>query len=132
MPIKDPEARRAYQRQWIAARRERWFAENGPCVQCGSNVNLQLDHIDPAIKISHRIWSWSQRRLTEELAKCQVLCEECHKKKTAESYEEPPHGTDSRYCNPRYRCRCDECTDAHRVYKNDQRANRRAKGLRVT
>ena len=60
-----------------------WFDINGPCVLCGSNEELQLDHIDPQTKISHRIFTWSEERRLKELAKCRVLCWRCHKKKTA-------------------------------------------------
>lgn len=132
MPYKDPEAQRAYQRQWTARRREEWLAEHGPCVQCGSSESLEIDHIDPNQKISHRVFSWNQQKRDAELTKCQVLCNTCHKRKTASSYDPPAHGTESRYCNPRYRCRCAPCTESHRLEKNRRRAIRRAAGLPVT
>lgn len=58
------------------------FAENGPCRQCGSTEDLELDHIDPTTKISHAVWSWSEQRRAEELKKCQVLCHNYHETKT--------------------------------------------------
>jgi 5-methylcytosine-specific restriction endonuclease McrA len=73
---------REYQRKWIAARRAEWFAGKA-CAMCGSKESLELDHIIPALKVDNHIWSWSKQRRDEELAKCQALCEECHKKKTA-------------------------------------------------
>ena len=63
--------------------RENWFAANGPCQKCGSEQNLELDHVNPKEKVSHSVWSWSPRRRELELGKCQVLCRKCHRAKTA-------------------------------------------------
>lgn len=57
------------------------------CVQCGEcdPQKLQLDHIDmngKATEHDHKIWSWSKERREAEIAKCQVLCKDCHAKKT--------------------------------------------------
>jgi 5-methylcytosine-specific restriction endonuclease McrA len=82
---------RDYQRTWIARRRAEWFADK-QCVRCGSVEKLRLDHIDAKTKVrrmDHAIWSWSLERREAEIAKCQVLCEECHKLKTAENNEYP-------------------------------------------
>ena len=90
MPHKDPEVRKAYQkayqRQWIAQRRADFFADK-ICVRCGSSEGLELDHIDPSTKISNNIWSWSQVRREAEIAKCQILCADCHTEKTVENWE---------------------------------------------
>lgn len=75
---KNPDEQRRYMREWIRRRREAWFAENGPCARCGSEEDLLLHHRDPTKKVSHRIWSWSEKRRLEELAKCVVLCRKCH------------------------------------------------------
>lgn len=82
MPYKDKEKQRAFQNEWIKTRRAAWTKEHGPCISCGGTENLQVDHIDPAQKVSHRIWSLSRVKQEIELAKCQVLCYECHKRKT--------------------------------------------------
>lgn len=81
MPL-EGERKREYQREWLANRRANFFADKA-CVRCGSAEQLELDHIDPEQKVSHRIWSWSQERRDAEIAKCQVLCAECHKAKSA-------------------------------------------------
>ena len=81
MPYIDRETQRAYQRAWRAKRRSDFFAGK-VCARCGSAENLELDHIDRTTKVSHAIWSWSEARRQAELAKCQVLCAECHKDKT--------------------------------------------------
>jgi hypothetical protein len=87
MPIKDPEARRRYQREWKARRvrelKGAWMAANGPCVDCGSWDQLELDHVDPSTKVSHRIWSWSDEHRAAELEKCAPRCRVCHARKSA-------------------------------------------------
>lgn len=108
------EKKKEYQRQWKQKRRVQWLEENGPCVLCGSDEDMQIDHIDPDQKVDHKIWSWSKARREAELAKCQILCYSCHKKKT-EKERRPPHGTNSRYTSKKFRCRCDLCREAHRL-----------------
>jgi hypothetical protein len=83
MGYKDKEKQREYQRLWRERRRRDWFDKNGPCIKCHSWENLEIDHIDPKLKTSHRIWSWSEKRRDRELAKCQVLCKVCHAEKSA-------------------------------------------------
>lgn len=108
MPYKDKEKKRQYDRERIQKRRAKWFLEEGPCRKCGSAENLEVDHIDPSTKVSHRIWSWSEERLYEELAKCQPLCKNCHKNKTSDQISVKEHGT-TMYQRG---CRCRVCTDA--------------------
>jgi len=81
---------REYQRLWIAKRRAEFF-KNKTCILCGSEENLELDHIDPSTKVSHTIWSWSEKRRLEEIAKCQILCHDCHVRKTIKNHEKA-HG----------------------------------------
>lgn len=111
MGYKSAEAQREYQREWIAARRAEFFKDK-KCVRCGSRESLELDHIDPSMKVDHKIWSWSQERRDEEIAKCQVLCKPCHVEKTGADIE-PPHGTNSRYTSKKWKCRCELCKWAH-------------------
>jgi 5-methylcytosine-specific restriction endonuclease McrA len=59
-------------------RRELWVIENGPCQLCGSWENLEVDHRNREDKFSHRIWSYTEEKRAEELAKCRVLCRSCH------------------------------------------------------
>lgn len=72
-----------YQSKWVRKRRDDWMKANGPCRMCGSDQKLELDHIDPTQKVSHRIWSWARDRFEAEASKCQVLCRDCHRRKTA-------------------------------------------------
>lgn len=114
MPRPTQELQRRYQRDWVANRRDAWFAENGPCVNCGSWEQLELDHIDPKTKVTSHVWSWSEKRRIEELAKCQVLCSVCHLRKTkAERKPTLIHGT--YYGYNKARCRCDACRTAFAV-----------------
>ncbi len=118
MPYKDKARRFAYQSGWVQKRRLKWLEENGPCAKCGASGNLEVDHLDPELKISHRIWSWSEKRREEELKKCQILCGSCHLKKTAEwrasrIRPEEMHGTCTGYM--KYKCRCEKCREYKRL-----------------
>lgn len=84
MPYKDRKVRNAYGLEWRNRRRREWFEIHNQCAECGSKEDLELDHIDPLTKVSHRIWSWSKEKRESELAKCHPLCADCHKKKTKE------------------------------------------------
>lgn len=68
------------------------------CVKCGiTDVRvLEFDHVDPATKsfsIARGIASTlSWENILAEIAKCQLLCANCHKIKTAEQqnwYKKP-------------------------------------------
>lgn len=82
MPKDRKEYLRNYRRQWMRNRRLEFFTGK-VCVLCSSSEKLELDHINPADKITHSIWSWTESRRLVEISKCQVLCKECHKAKTA-------------------------------------------------
>lgn len=121
MPFANKQERMEYQREWIADRRASFFAGKC-CVKCGSTTDLELDHIDPAQKVSHRIWSWSAIRRNEELSKCQVLCAECHLEKTVSESQTARCGDASMY---RRGCRCDDCKFAQRIKMREYRMNKR-------
>lgn len=80
MPL-SKEAKRKYDKIWLKKRKAEFF-DNKVCAKCGSKNNLELDHINPETKITHRVWSWAKERREEELNKCQALCKDCHKQKT--------------------------------------------------
>lgn len=81
MPYRDPVAKSRWQSDLYRTRREAWFAGKA-CARCGATADLELDHRDPSLKVSHRIWFWNDERRAAELAKCQVLCRTCHAGKT--------------------------------------------------
>lgn len=76
---------RPYQRIWIKKRRTDWIIKNGPCTLCGSEKDLQVDHINRRTKELNpqAIWSRQKSVRVKELSKCQVLCGKCHKNKTS-------------------------------------------------
>jgi 5-methylcytosine-specific restriction endonuclease McrA len=119
------DAKRAYQRAWMARRRDGWIRENGPCAWCGSEEQLEVDHIDPGTKLIQPRDIWSRRADVRagELAKCQVLCRQCHiEKSAAEKAYVSPHGLRARYARKdENKCRCEECRQANAEYENARR-----------
>lgn len=120
MPLSG-DAKREYQRKWLAKRRQDWIdSQGGVCAVCGSDDRLEVDHIDPSTKTCNPrdIWSRAQAFRDAELAKCQVLCYTHHLEKTnAEKFV--PHGTNGRYNDG---CRCAPCTAAHSALAREWRA----------
>ena len=84
---------------WIKKRKQhnlklirRWKVLKGCsiCGYCKDAVALDLDHIDPKTKDRNRFlkgrtaitYTWSKKRIKEELVKCRVLCANCHRIET--------------------------------------------------
>lgn len=64
------------------------YLQANPCIDCGETdiVVLEFDHIDPEQKelnIARDYYLVSPEKLKEEIAKCQVRCANCHRRKTA-------------------------------------------------
>lgn len=126
MSYKDPTKQSDYQRRWIANRRANFFADKS-CVTCGATKNLELDHINPADKTSHKIWSWAKKRREAEIAKCQVLCTECHKAKTYEQRShKAQHGRGGMY---KKGCRCFLCVEWNRERTRAYRARKKLEAV---
>ena len=121
MPYKNKEDQLAYQRRWMRERRAR-FTDGQKCAHCGSTEKIHWHHVDPAQKISHRIWTWAIPRIQAELAKCIPLCSGCHA--IHHKGGQLVHGTKSGYSN--YGCRCRQCLDAANAYNRGLRARQRA------
>ena len=124
MNWQDPEARKAYFRSYYRKRRKQQLALVSPviaCVICNATDNLHIDHIDPSKKCFHV----NKRMLNrQELAKCQILCESCHNKKTSKEMTKPiTHGTS--YAIYRLRCKCTVC----HVMRNFYRRQRAGTGI---
>jgi hypothetical protein len=83
MPLKDRDAQRQYQLEWMWRRRWTWILEHGPCNWCGSTNNLQVSYRNPAKKLVKvaSIWSRSDESRAQLLEHCEVLCGECHRRK---------------------------------------------------
>lgn len=62
--------------------------KNNPCEMCGESriPCLQLDHIDPSTKSFNlgKAESKSEEAILNEIAKCRVMCANCHAMATAE------------------------------------------------
>jgi hypothetical protein len=108
-------------------RRDRAIAHLGGCCKaCGSRDQLELDHINPEHKEFDlaKNWSVSEERFSAELVKCQLLCKECHKKKSLvdNGFKEAKgtHGTLSayRYCGPP---KCAACKSAKSIWTTEYR-----------
>jgi hypothetical protein len=83
MPYKDPAKQRAAQLRHVTEKR-RLALVGRHCERCGTTDELEFHHLDPADKISHRIWSWSWERIAKELEKCEMLCAPCHRERHME------------------------------------------------
>ncbi len=62
----------------------------GQCAACGTDEDLQFDHIDPASKKHDMKYLFHSRKdgvILEELELCQLLCASCHGRKSL--YEGP-------------------------------------------
>ena len=121
---------KAWRRDWQKARykrlRDEWIAANGPCRACGGSNELQIDHIDRLLKERPIEWSRAKAVVNRELLKCQVLCKECHLKKTiAETPSKLIHGSPNMYRNGP--CRCDRCREAHVAACRLSRERRKAR-----
>jgi hypothetical protein len=112
MVMRDIAKQRAWQLASMKRKRIEWLTANGPCRNCGSWERLEVDHVEPSEKVDHKVWTWSKVRREAELAKCQPLCHDCHRKKTNESRARPiTHGTAGGYQRG---CRCSICNKYQR------------------
>lgn len=79
------EARRVVATQFV------WdYLKENPCVHCGEAdpTVLDFDHIDRATKSGEisRLVTGSLIKLKSEIVKCQTLCANCHRRRTAEQF----------------------------------------------
>lgn len=100
----------------------------GECEICGCINNLEFDHIyreDKDFNIAKRMHGANDKDLEIELAKCQLLCHDCHNTKTIKDIGKEKiissdktilvHGTLS---SCRY-CKCDLCKKAKADYSKE-------------
>lgn len=93
------------------------------CVGCGSDQNLEFDHVDRTTKHKSiaKMLMGSAAALAAELAKCQLLCENCHQKKTSAEVG-VPHGGGKR---GKHGCACEPCRSRSAKYVRETRKFRR-------
>lgn len=117
--FKDPARKNEYSRLWIASRRAAFFADK-VCARCGSSERLQLHHRNKDTKVHSEVWSWSPTRAATEIAKCDILCDPCHRKHHAEERRARiQHGTYAGYDT--LMCRCEKCRRASSEYRQQLR-----------
>jgi hypothetical protein len=82
----DAEAQRKRAR---AESRTRWLIEffrNHPCVDCGEQdpIVLEFDHLrDKVFEVMNQFASRNWREILDEIEKCDVVCANCHRRRTA-------------------------------------------------
>lgn len=117
--------KREYQRLWTKQRRDDWIKSQGSmCAICKTTDGpWEVDHIDPSTKICSpkAIWNRAESFRLSELAKCQLLCVQCHKQKTIEENSlAVEHGSYKRGYSKG--CKCDLCMEAMRKYWREYRS----------
>jgi hypothetical protein len=77
------------QKQRLALERSRWlieFFKENPCADCGESdpVVLEFDHLrDKAFDIGHSLPYRNWQSIVDEIAKCDVVCRNCHRRREA-------------------------------------------------
>lgn len=90
-------ARSAHHMMLVARNSAAYYARNRecvdqyllehPCIDCGETdlLVLEFDHVrDKVVAVSKMIPSYALEQLRAEIAKCEVRCANCHRRKTAE------------------------------------------------
>lgn len=105
--------------------RAEWISRlGGICVECGTSYNLEFDHIvaeDKEFDIARILSSHSKAKIEYEMAKCQLLCKECHLEKSLLEGDLPTveHGAG---VSGKRNCRCDLCRQKKSEYNRNYRA----------
>lgn len=83
--IRDNSAKRTEEnRSWVYE-----YLLEHPCIDCGESdpIVLEFDHAgDKEINVSTATRWWKLDRLKSEVAKCDVRCANCHRRKTARDF----------------------------------------------
>ena len=96
----DRDYHREYSRNYYHQKRSELIERlGGRCSRCSKTHNLEFDHKDPREKSFDigKLLNYSKQRIEQELTKCQLLCDDCHKTKTQlnrDGYETRARGED--------------------------------------
>lgn len=139
MAFKNKEAEREYHQNYYRKKRAEAITQlGGKCVRCGGTKCLEFDHIDPATKtaVVSTLVRKNSTRLQSELRKCQLLCHDCHTRKSiSDTGKRPAKGTHGTLSSRRY-CACRKCVAAKtlymRTYKRRKRSEKRVKKVAGT
>jgi len=66
------------------------YLEQNPCSICGESDPrvLEFDHINPETKSNNvsELYTYSEKKIMEEISKCRVLCANCHRRETYDQF----------------------------------------------
>lgn len=64
------------------------YVSQHPCALCGESdpAVLQFDHLRDKVAVVSRMMDYSWESILKEIEKCQVLCANCHARKTAKEH----------------------------------------------
>ena len=89
----------------------------GKCSTCGTTEDLEFDHKQQETKNKNvtLMTGVSEARFWAEVEKCQLLCKDCHiKKSLKETGKQSVKGVHGTYGNYRHHgCRCNKCKAAN-------------------
>lgn len=105
MPSRNPEVNRRNQRRWYEDNKEEQkrrsqvqrnklrdeitiYKESFPCVDCGEyflGVAMDFDHIgdDKICNVASMVQRNGRLKIWDEIAKCELVCSNCHRVRTA-------------------------------------------------
>ena len=101
----------------------------GKCVFCGQTENLEFDHVDASSKtynVARILTGGSEQKVQSELEKCQLLCKNCHDKKTYAidgDQKTVEHGGGA---SGKKNCKCDPCKLKKAEYMKSKKAQYQA------
>ncbi|MGA8219415.1 MAG: hypothetical protein WB771_12695 [Solirubrobacterales bacterium] len=82
----DGEARRKRARAEVRTRYLLEYFRENPCADCGESdpLVLEFDHLrDKRFEITNQFASRNWQEILDEIAKCDVVCANCHRRRTA-------------------------------------------------
>lgn len=114
-----------YNRQYYYKRRAKIIEfMGGVCNLCGSTHELEFDHINRDEKAFDIRDNLTLNSILDELQKCQLLCSDCHRLKTANENRGFTHGT--LYAWMKKKCECQTCSEVKRKWHDERNTKRRA------